>query len=343
MTFAPWQRLPPGALIAVVAPAGPADADRVAQVPALIEAQGWRARMTPSCTARSGFLAGPDAQRLDDLQAALADPAVAAVWCLRGGYGSGRLLPALAAARTVHALRARPKPLIGYSDITALHALLDGAGLLALHAPMPASDLLLPGRDADAAALFGLLRNGLAAGTCWALPPQPPVAPVAPDGRAERPTADAGDAGDAGDTDGAGSAGAGAPPLRVPGIARGRLQGGNLSLMAALCGTPWQLKTAGRLLFIEDIGEPPYRVDRLLWQLGRAGLLAGAAGFLLGSFTDADNPLPVLREHLGALGKPVLGGWPAGHGTPHRPLPLGALATLDAGAGTLTIEQDVLV
>ena len=322
MSFAPWQRLPPGALIAVVAPAGPAAARRVARVPALIEAQGWRARVYPGCVARSGFLAGPDALRLADLQAAITDPAVAAVWCLRGGYGSGRLLPALAAARLVEVLRAWPKPLIGYSDITALHALLDGAGLLALHAPMPASDLLLPGREADAAALFGLLRDGLAAGTCWALPP------LVPPGLAASPATDAGDEG---------------LPLRVPGIARGRLQGGNLSLMAALCGTPWQLNTTGRLLFIEEIGEPPYRIDRLLGQLGQAGLLAAAAGFLLGSFTEAEPPWAVLREHLCALGKPVLGGWPAGHGTPNRPLPLGALATLDAGAGTLTIEQDVLV
>lgn len=300
--YRPLPRLPAGARIAVVAPAGPADPDRVRQVPALIEAQGWQARVYPGCLAREGFLAGPDALRLADLQAAWDDDQVAAVWCLRGGYGSARLLGRF----DLIGSRARPKLLIGYSDITALHAQLDHAGVLTLHAPMPASDLLLPGREADAAALFGLLRDGLAAGTRWA----PPLA--------------------------AGS-------LRIGGVARGRLVGGNLSLLAALCGTPWQPRTAGRLLFLEDVSESLYRVDRLLLQLAQAGLLDAAAGFLLGSFTEADDPLPVLQHHLGGLGKPVLGGWPAGHGTPHRPLPLGALAVLDADAGCLTFSQDVLV
>lgn len=166
MPYAPLHRLPAGALIAVVAPAGPADAARVGQVPALVEAQGWRARVYPGCHARNGHLAGPDALRLADLQHAVADPEVAAVWCLRGGYGSGRLLAQIDPAL----LRAHPKPLIGYSDITALQLLWDRAGLLTLHAPMPASDLLAPAppdRQADADALFGLLRGGLRAGTVW--------------------------------------------------------------------------------------------------------------------------------------------------------------------------------
>jgi muramoyltetrapeptide carboxypeptidase len=299
MPYRPLNRLPPGALVAVVAPAGPADAQRVAAVPALIDAQGWRARVYPGCHQRTGFLAGPDAQRAADLQAALDDPAVDAIWCLRGGYGSGRLLGRIR-------LPAQPKLLIGYSDITALHALLDQAGWLALHAPMPASDLLLPGHEADAQALFALLHQGLPAGTVWA----PPLA---------------------------------TPALRCPGRAQGRLAGGNLSLLAALCGTPWQPQAQGRLLFIEDVSESLYRVDRLLWQLAQAGLLAAAAGFVLGSFTEADDPLPVLHDHLAHLGKPVLGGWPAGHGTPNRALPLGALATLDADAGSLRFDQDVLV
>ena len=299
MSYLPFKRLAPGALVAVVAPAGPADARRVADVPALIEAQGWRARVYPGCHLRTGFLAGPDAQRAADLQAALDDPSVDAIWCLRGGYGSGRLL---------HRIRLpdQPKLVIGYSDITALHALLDRAGWLALHAPMPASDLLLPGHEDDARALFALLHHGLPEGAVWT----PALA---------------------------------RPALRCPGRAQGRLLGGNLSLLAALCGTPWQPRADGRLLFIEDVSESLYRVDRLLLQLGQAGLLDAAAGFVLGSFTESDDPLPVLQDHLGHLGKPVLGGWPAGHGTPNRALPMGALATLDTDAGSLRFDQPVLV
>jgi muramoyltetrapeptide carboxypeptidase len=130
---------------------------------------------------------------------------------------------------------------------------------------------------------------------------------------------------------------------QVPGRASGRLVGGNLSLVAALCGTPWQLRTAGALLFLEEVGESAYRIDRSLVQLRQAGLLQAAAGFVLGSFTDGDDATPVLQAHLGGLGKPVLAGWPTGHGTPHQPLPLGVAMALDAGAATLQLAQDFLV
>ena len=304
--FQPLRCPPPGATIAIIAPAGPAQDHQVEAVPALLAAQGYQARLYPSCLARGGYLAGSDAARLADLHAAFRDERNAAVWCLRGGYGSGRLLPDIDTAL----LQRHAKPLIGYSDITALHALFDRLGLLALHAPMPASDLIQAGREADAQAVFDWLRHGLRAGTR-----------LAPQLAAELSTR--------------------APHL--PGKVSGRLVGGNLSLIASLCGTPWQLNCAGAVLFIEDVSESLYRVDRLLLQLRLAGLLDAAAGFLLGSFTEDEDPGALLREALLPLGKPVLGGWPAGHGTPNRPLPLGAQVTLDATAGSLTILQDVLL
>ena len=125
----------------------------------------------------------------------------------------------------------------------------------------------------------------------------------------------------------------------MPGRASGTLVGGNLSLVAALLGTPWAWPTEGTVLFLEDVSEALYRVDRLLTQLRLAGVLAGARGFLLGSFTEDADPSAVLREHLAGLGKPVLTGWPAGHATPNRGLPLGAQVTLDAGTGTLTLDE----
>ncbi|MBI3369301.1 MAG: LD-carboxypeptidase, partial [Burkholderiales bacterium] len=153
--------LPPGATIAVIAPAGPVDDLQLRQVPKLLAAHGYRTRLYPSCHARGGYLAGPDTDRLADLHAAYSDDGIAAVWCLRGGYGSGRLLPGIDLAL----LRRHPRLLIGYSDITALHALLDREGQIALHAPMPASDLIRPGHEADAQALFDWLRDGLPAGS----------------------------------------------------------------------------------------------------------------------------------------------------------------------------------
>ena len=299
------QHLRAGDLVGVIAPAGPATAERVALVEPLFARFGLRTRLYPSCHARHSqhdFLAGDDALRLADLHAAFADADVRAVFCLRGGWGSPRLL----AGVDTTLLRAHIKPFIGYSDITALHALLQRQGLMSFHAQMPASDLVIDGAEDDAAALFALLMQPLTAGRVFA----PTLLPGA---------------------------------WHVGGAASGRLVGGNLSLVAALAGTPWALDARGAILFLEDISEALYRVDRLLTQLRQTGVADAAAGFLLGSFTEDADPTTLLREHLARLGKPVLAGWPAGHGRPNRALPLGAKATLDAAAGTLTLEQDVLV
>lgn len=295
--------LPAGSLIGVIAPAGPVDPQRLAQVPGLYAAQGWRARLYPGCSQRCDYLAGDDDTRLADLHAALADPEVAAIHCIRGGYGSMRILDRIDAGL----VRRAAKLLIGYSDITALHALWARQGLASLHAPMAASDLLLPDRQTDRDAFFGLLRQGLLAGQTLA------------------PALDAA-----------------AQVLCRAGVAEGLLVGGNLSLVAALLGTPWAWDARGAILFLEDVNEEPYRVDRLLTQLRLSGVLDAAAGFVLGSFTEGASPSGLLQQLLGDLGKPVLAGWPTGHGTPNRPLPLGLRVRLDAQAGSLTWLQDFL-
>ncbi len=127
--------------------------------------------------------------------------------------------------------------------------------------------------------------------------------------------------------------------LSRPGLAEGRLVGGNLSLVAALQGTPFAWSTRDTVLFLEDVNEEPYRIDRLLTQLHLTGVLDAAAGFVLGSFTHPEDPSAALRERLWPLGKPVLPGWPSGHGVPNRPLPLGLRVRLDAGARTLTLLE----
>jgi muramoyltetrapeptide carboxypeptidase len=299
-----YRRLVPGDLVGVIAPAGPSSPERVALVEPLFARFGLRARLYPSCHARHpqhDFLAGDDGIRLADIHAAFADTDVAAVFCLRGGWGSARLLDRI----DTGLLRTNPKPFIGFSDITALHALLAREDLVGFHAPMPGSNLVLDGNEDDARALFDLLMQPLPAGHRFA----PSLA---------------------------------ADAWRVPGRASGRLVGGNLSLVAALLGTPWAWATEGAVLFLEDVSEALYRVDRLLTQLRLAGVLAGARGFLLGSFTEDADPSAVLHDHLAGLGKPVLTGWPAGHATPNRALPLGARVTLDADTGTLTLEEAVL-
>ncbi len=294
-----------GATLALIAPAGPPRAERLEQAPALLAAMGFKAKLMPGVTvgANAGskldFLSADDDTRLADLHAAFADPEVDAVYALRGGYGCARLLDRI----DVDLLRANPKPLIGYSDITSLHALLDGMGLPAWHAPMPASDLLAAGGEGDVQAVKEALHRGTRAGDVIA-PPEMIAA---------------------------------AHALNFGVSAQGRLVGGNLAVYAALLGTPWQPRTAGAILFIEDIGEAPYRVDRMLAQLRLAGLLDAAAGFLVGSFTDAEDPQAVLADYLHATGKPVLAGWPSGHCSPHVPLPLGVGVQMDVRRGQLTL------
>ena len=303
-----FKALREGALIGVIAPAGPVPPEALPAVQALYARHGYRVRLYPTCDANTGYLAGADSLRLADLHAALADDGVAAIHCLRGGYGAMRLLDGIDA----DLLKRKPKLLMGYSDITALHALWALHGLPSLHAPMPASDLIKPGREDDEAALFHLLRHGLQAGAVLA----PALEPGA---------------------------------LQLPGEVSGQLIGGNLSLVAALLGTPWAWQAhqaQGAILFLEDINEELYRIDRLLTQLRLAGVLDAVAGFVLGSFTEEVSPAALLRDTLLPLNKPVLGGWPTGHGTPNRPLPMGLRVQLTArpdGSGQLQLLQDFLL
>lgn len=294
----PIAALLPGATLGVIAPAGPPKPGALEQVPALLAAHGFKAKIFPGCAGPShlGFLAASDAQRLADLHAAFTDPEVDAVLCLRGGYGCARLLDHI----DTELMRRHPKLLIGYSDISSLHGLRDTLGLPSLHAPMPASDLLHPEAGPDALALFSLLKSGLKSGDVIA----PDFAPH---------------------------------PLSQGQSASGRLIGGNLAVFTALLGTPWAPRAEGAILFMEDIGEEPYRVDRLLAQLRLAGVLDAAAGFLVGSFTDAESPDAVLADYLRPLAKPVLAGWPSGHGRPNAALPLGVQVEMDVAKRRLVM------
>lgn len=291
--------LPEGATLGLIAPAGPPAAGQLEQVPALLARHGYRAKIFPGCSgpAQFGFLAATDEQRLADLHAALADPEVDAVMALRGGYGCARLMGRI----DVDLVKRHPKPLIGYSDITTLHGLRDSLGIPSWHGPMPTSDLLHS--EADAATLFAQLRHGAHTGDVLA------------------PAMDE-------------------HPLSRGVSAQGRLVGGNLSVYVTLLGTEWQPRAEqieGGILFLEDVGEAPYRVDRMLAQLRQAGVLDAAAGFVLGSFSDADSPDEVLADYLHRLNKPVLAGWPSGHCSPNAALPMGVEVTLDVAGRRLIL------
>lgn len=241
-----------------------------------------------------GHLAGSDADRLADLHAAIAAPDVDAIWCARGGYGSQRLVDAV----DVDLLRRHPTPLIGYSDITALHlAWRARAGIDGVHGPTAEAR---PGRlaPADWDAWAATLRG----------------APLALEGAT----------------------------TLVGGTAEGPLVGGNLSLVASTIGTADERALDGAVLLLEDVGEAPYRLDRMMVHLRRAGVLARVVGVVLGGFTaceDRRHPTPTAEEvvaaHLRDLGLPSVTGWSLGHGAGQRAVPLGGWVRLDATAGTL--------
>ena len=296
-------RLRPGDRVAVVAPSGPVDPDRLRRGCALLTSWGLRVKLGHHVNERSGFLAGADPGRAADLVDAWCDANFRAVFCARGGYGAARLLglldwPALAAV-------AEPPWLVGGSDVTALHeAVATHLGVATLFGPMPAGEVLGGAEGPDAASAAALH-------TALFAPPGPLTLTTS------------------------GTANA----TLVPGRARGITAGGTLALLAAAVGTPDTTSAAGAVLLLEDVGEPAYRIDRMLTQLVRSGWLDGVAAVALGSWERCGpGTIDVLAERLGRLGVPVLAGLPFGHGVPQLSVPLGALATLDTAAGTLTAD-----
>lgn len=305
-----YLRLRPGDRVAVVAPSGPAEPERLEAGCALLRSFGLDVAVGAHVLDRTGLgdpggngpgrLAGADADRAADLMDAWCDPRVRAVICARGGYGATRVLGLLDWAALA---AAGPKMLHGSSDITALHSAFGARlGITTSFGPMPAGVLAAgPGDDAT--------RGGVRAALF---------------------------------EDGPG--GPGSTRLRgtqalVPGRAEGPLTGGTLTLLTALLGTPYAPPpAAGRVVFLEDVAEAPYRVDRMLVQLLQSGWFGGCAGIVLGSWEGCGDPAEladVLAARLGPLGVPVLAGVAAGHGPRQLTLELGAPVLLDAGALTL--------
>jgi len=291
-----------GGTIGIAAPAGAVDPEILAAGERRWRTRGFTVERRGDVLARHRYLAGDDARRAAELMTLVADPQIDAIVCARGGYGSPRILDRLDA----QAFRAARKPLVGFSDVTAL--LLwqrRAAGLIGFHGPMleRGGDL----RDDELDALVAALTGSGPLPLLW---------------RGER--------------------GAGAR-------AAGRLTGGSLTMIAGSLGTPWEIDTRGAILLLEDRGERPYRIDRLLQQLRSAGKLERVAGVGLGRFDGCDEAdasitaAEVLHEVLAELGVPWVTGLPFGHGTPNLPWPLGARARLDGERAELhVLEPGVL-
>ncbi len=311
--------LRPGDLVGVIAPATSVpDPDRLALVEPTLKYFGLRAKMGRYVAQGSGHVSRAVNERLDDLHAMFRDPEVKAVFCIRGGYGSMQLLDRI----DYDLIRRNPKVFLGYSDITAMHLAINRhAGLVTFHGPIVLSSFTDYTQQSFRRALFDTKPAGKLTNPA--------------ESNALRPE----------------------HPLRTirGGTATGRLVGGNLSLVAALMGTPYEIETRGRILFLEDVGEEPYRIDRMLTQLRLAGKLDGAAGIVFGECSECgpndykpsfawDSTLgEVLDNILGPARVPVFTGLTIGHTSDQLTLPLGVTATLDADAKTLELKESGVV
>lgn len=291
------QPLRPGDALHLVAPSGPFDRESFERGLALIETR-YRPVFDDSLFARRRYLAGADRDRLGEIEAALGDPAVTAILAARGGYGATRLLPGISLPRE------RTPLLMGFSDITALHALFQREHRVSLHAPV----------------LTQLGRQPEAVFERWVrLCERPEPAPVLH-----------------------------GTTCLVPGVVEGRVMGGNFEVLTRLVGTPFLPDLTGALLLLEDVGERPYKLDRMWTHLRHAGVFERIAGVILGDFTgceekDADfTSGDVLRELAEETGLPCAAGFPVGHGDVNLPVPLGVTARLDAGSATVTFLESLV-
>ena len=285
---------------------------------------GFTVRYTPNMLVRKGYLAGTDQQRADDINQFFADDSIDGIICGRGGYGSARILPYL----DYDLIKNNPKVFMGYSDITAvLYALYGKANLVGFHGPMGTSDY----NDFTTRYFQGVLMNPHGSLT-YENPEAELVVPLTADGK-EPPTPEVV-----------------IDPLvtLAPGTAEGVLVGGNLSLITSLCGTAYDVDLRSKLVFLEEVGEAPYRIDRMLTQLLLdPDKLPAAAGVVLGVFSDCEakdentslSLAQVLYDRLTGLGIPVLYGLSFGHIKQNATLPVGVRARLDADKKTLTLLE----
>ena len=294
------------------------DPDRLQLARRTAEYFGLRPKVGRNVAKREGYLGGTVAERLEDLHAMFRDPEVKAVFAIRGGYGSEQILDGI----DYQLIRRNPKVFLGYSDITAMHlAIQKRAGLVTFHGPVVLSQFTEYTQNWFRKALFQT----------------EPVGAVTnpPEANALRPK----------------------HTLRTirPGSGRGPLIGGNLTLISTTMGTPFEIETRGRVLFLEDVSEEPYSIDRMLTQLRLAGKFDGVAGIIFGechdckprefqqSFDSTFSLGEVLDEILKQAKVPVLSGLTIGHTEDQLTLPEGVMARLDADKQELVIEESGVV
>ncbi|HHW57415.1 MAG TPA: LD-carboxypeptidase [Clostridia bacterium] len=299
-----------GDTLGVIAPASPTSSEEnVKKAHKKLMDMGFKVKMGKSCYERYGYLAGTDDLRAADLNNMFRDKEVNGIICLRGGYGTPRILDLI----DYKLIKNNPKVFIGYSDITALHIAINQlSNLVTFHGPMVTSDIIGTFSEFSKDSLYNsVLYNGF-------------------NKTIKNPVGE---------------------EIKIinGGVAEGVIIGGNLSLIVATLGTPYEIRLKGKILFIEEIGEEPYRIDRMLTQLRLSGKLHEAEGIILGDFKNCipKSPEPydsltleqVIEDIIKPLNKPTLFNLKAGHCEPKVTLPFGVKARLDADKGKLTLLE----
>lgn len=307
------QRLKAGMTVGLVTPASNVPEDEELRgAMDLVRSLGFIPKASPNLFSRTQYLAGTDKERADDLNEMFADSEVDAIFCVRGGYGSGRLLRYL----DYDTIAANPKVIMGYSDITAiLNAIFLRTGIVTFHGPIAGGNFSEYSLEEYNKVLVEPRPT-----TIIGQPPEFETRPGVIDWENRLTTI-------------------------VPGRAEGPLIGGNLSLVVTLLGTPFEPNFEGAILFLEDVSEPPYSVDRMLTHLWMSGKLEQVAGIVLGKFTDDGydsntfSMEQVMRDRLEPLGIPTLRGVMIGHIEDKTVVPIGVQARLDADSRTLTLLE----
>lgn len=313
--------LSPGDTIALVAPARAGDPKSLPATVAALEKQGFKVKVAPNALTRFGYLAGTDQQRADAFMAAVRDPEVDAIFCITGGFGVTRMMDLL----DYDEIRRQRKIVSGFSDITGLHlAIAKKSGLVSLHAPT--SPFVYQRDEKKRPFANKYFWRTVLAETYTADRPERGWTIPADEGTTECVTL-------------------------VGGKASGRLIGGNLSLVAALMGTPYEIETEGRVLFLEDVNEEPYRVDRMLSTLRLAGKLDKPAAVVLGMFSyepEKGGKVELtmdrlMKQYFDGRAYPVIYNFPVGHVENNATMPVGVRAEVDGDARTVRLLEDPLI
>jgi muramoyltetrapeptide carboxypeptidase len=308
------KRLKAGDTIGIIAPSSGTITENIDKAIASLQSLNFKLKFGKYLRERNGFLAGTDAQRVEDIHTMFADPSVDGIWCLRGGYGATRILPYL----NYNLIKNNPKVFIGYSDITAFHmAIFQKTGLITFHGPVGTSDYT----DYTRQHVLSLLMNPTPQ---YSVPLSANI--VANESNLYK------------------------SEVISAGKCKGQLIGGNLSLLSAMSGTKFGLKNKdlkGKILFMEDIDERPYRIDRMLTQMLQSVDFKQLSGIAFGIF-EGCNPKPdesswilidTLKDRLGKLGIPVYYGLSFGHIKEQFTLPVGIQAELNTEGGRLTFLE----